>query len=846
MNKTAIKNYAIWARVQLIESARQQAFEYEITENGENKTGLDTVGGRLLTKTEIEQRDQLIAEIKQKGYAQVMEEAAYTWFNRFIALRFMEVNGFLPSKVRVFTDGNGAFKPEILKQATTVELDGLDRSKVIDMLEKQNNEELYKYLLITQCNALNIGLPYMFEKISDWTELLFPANLLRQDSVVGQMISEIPEEDWKDAVEIIGWFYQYYNIEIFNEVYDGDNSKRKIDKNRIPAATQLFTPDWVVRYMTENSLGRLWIEGHCDYDKTNWKFYIDDVKQKPEVEQQLEKIRSEYATIRPEEIKIIDPCMGSGHILVYAIDVLMQIYTSAGWSEKDAVRSILKNNLFGLDIDDRAGQLAYFAVMMKARKYNRRILSEDIQLNVLSIQDSSFMTDELINYVAGKVSGLRTDLTILRETFMDAKECGSILIVPRVEYSALFERIEGIKGSYAEDLFEAQYKTIVEDKLLPLVKQSQIMAQKYDVVITNPPYLSSSRFDGKLSSYVKKNYADEKADMATVMLNRMLFGFARKNGYVAAVTTVSWMFIRSFQRFRQKMLQSVDFVNLVDFGTELFEGKIGHLPIAAWVNRKSNIKQIATAIRLVEFCYSRSDEKEHEFFNEKNYYIVNQKSFEIIPGSPIAYWVSDALIEDFINGTPFEYVGNPKVGMQTSNNDKYLRLWYEVNSKEFFSERKKWIKYVKGGPYRKWYGNLDYVVWYNSTPDFIMQQPNARVLPENELEKIKCTWSDVATTTFACRTAPVDSFHDISGHCFYPTQSDYYYLLAFTNTCVFQQIINLLNSSIHYQTGDVARVPVMFGNKDYVSTIAEKNVDLAKEDWDSFETSWDFKKHPLV
>ena len=847
MNKTAIKNYAIWARVQLIESAKQRAFEYGITENGENKPNVDTVGGRLLSAAEKEQRTQLIGQIRQKGFSQVMEEAAYTWFNRFIALRFMEVNGYLPSKVRVFTDENGAFKPEILKEAMSIELDELDRNKVLNLLDKQDNEALYKYLLITQCNALNTGLPYMFEKIANWSELLFPANLLRSDSVVARMVSDIPEEDWTDAVQIIGWMYQYYNLEVFNEIYDGDNSKRKIDKDRIPAATQLFTPDWVVRYMVENSLGRLWMEGHPEDDlKTNWKYYLEDTGQKPDVLAKLSEIRKEYAALRPEDIKVIDPCMGSGHILVYAFDVLMQIYTSAGWSERDAARSILENNLYGLDIDDRAGQLAYFAVMMKARKYSRRILNGEVNPNVFAIQDSSFMTDEFIAYVAGKDYAMKADLILLRSTFNNAKECGSILTMKGLNYEALFERIDIISRSYAEDLFQAQYQVVAKSDLLGLVRQAQAMSQKYNIVVTNPPYLSSSRFAGNLSSYVNKYYADEKADMATVMLNRMIFGFATSNAYIAAITTVSWMFIHSFQAFRKKLLENVDFINLVDFGTELFEGKIGHLPIAAWINRKSNIKHVATAIRLVDFCYSKKDEKEKEFFNKKNSYRMKQENFNVIPGSPIAYWVSDTLVEDFANGTPFEKIGFPKVGMQTSNNDKYLRLWYEVDSTEFFSQSKKWIKYVKGGPYRKWYGNLDYVVWYNGTPDFIMQQPNARVLPESELDKLKCTWSDIATTKFACRTAPIDSFHDISGHCFYPSADDYFYLLAFSNTCVFQQIINLLNSSIHYQTGDVARVPVLIDKKRMASSLAEENVELAKRDWDSFETSWDFGRHPLV
>ena len=472
MNKTAIKNFAIWARVQLIESAKQRAYEYEITETGNNKANVDSIGGRLLSVEEKEQRKQLISQIQRKGYTQVMEEAAYTWFNRFIALRYMEVNGFLPSKVRVFTDENGAFKPEIMKEAMTVEIDGLDRAKVLDLLDKQNNEELYKYLLITQCNALNQGLPYMFEKISNWTELLFPANLLRPDSVLGQMVSEIPEEDWQDAVQIIGWMYQYYNSELKDDTFALLKKNVKITKERIPAATQLFTPDWIVRYMVENSLGRLWYEGHPNFDKSEWRYYLDEAPQEPEVELQLKKIRADYASINPEDIKVIDPCMGSGHILVYAFDVLLQIYTSCGWSERDAAKSIIENNLYGLDIDDRAGQLAYFAVMMKARKYSRRILNGEVHPNVLAIQDSGFMTDDFIDYVAQKDQHMKADLTLLRSSLKDAKEYGSIINMPKLNFAALCERIDIISREYAEDIFQIAFQTITAEQLFPLVKQA--------------------------------------------------------------------------------------------------------------------------------------------------------------------------------------------------------------------------------------------------------------------------------------------------------------------------------------------------------------------------------------
>ena len=381
----------------------------------------------------------------------------------------------------------------------------------------------------------------MFEKISNWTELLFPANLLRQDSVLGQMISEIPEEDWTDAVQIIGWLYQYYNSELKDETFGLLKKNIKITKERIPAATQLFTPDWIVRYMVENSLGRLWYEGHPDFDKSQWKYYLDEAKQEPEVEAQLQKIRAEFSTIKPEEIKVIDPCMGSGHILVYAFDVLMQIYTSAGWSERDAAKSVLENNLYGLDIDNRAGQLAYFAVMMKARKHSRRILNGEVKPNVISIQDSNWMTDEFIAYVAGKDMTIKADLVMLRKTFRDAKEYGSILNVPPMQYDALYDRIDIISRSFAEDLFQAQYKVMAIEQLFPLVKQSRIMSQKYDVVVTNPPYMSSSGMGSKLGDFTKTQYPDSKADMYAVFIEKC-GSMLKRNGYQAMITQHTWMF----------------------------------------------------------------------------------------------------------------------------------------------------------------------------------------------------------------------------------------------------------------------------------------------------------------
>ncbi len=866
MNKTAIKNYAIWARVQLIEAAKQRAYEYEITDGGENKSGLEAIGGRLLSTTEKQQRNQLIAVIHRKGFAQVMEEAAYTWFNRFIALRFMEINGYLPTKVRVFTDENGAFKPEILKQAMSVDLEGLDRGLVLDLLDKQNNEELYKYLLIAQCNALNAGLPYMFEKIGGWTELLFPANLLRQDSVIGQMISGIPEEDWTDAVQIIGWLYQYYNSELKDETFALLKKNVKITKERIPAATQLFTPDWIVRYMVENSLGRLWYEGHPNFDKSQWKYYLDEAEQDPVVEAQLQKIRAEYATIKPEEIKVIDPCMGSGHILVYAFDVLMQVYSSVGWSERDAAKSILENNLYGLDIDDRAGQLAYFAVMMKARKHSRRILNGDVKPNVLSIKDSNWMTDEFIAFVAGKDMTMKADLVMLRKTFRDAKDYGSILNVPTMQYDALYERIDIINRSYAEDLFQAQFRVMATEYLLPLVKQSQIMSLKYDVVVTNPPYMGSSGMSAKLSEFVKMNYPDSKSDLFAVFIERC-GQMAKKNGFQAMITQHVWMFLSSFEKLRRK-LQTTDTVNMAHLGPRAFEEIGGEVvQTTTFVLRRSYTNNyVGTYCRLIE--PSTQQGKEDMFLSGKNRHTVSQSNFAKIPGSPVAYWVSTSFANAFDLPT-IRDVASACIGMRTGDNDRFLRLWFEVSKNRIGLNRKnaedtlvhhdKWIPYNKGGEFRKWYGNHDYVVnWENN--GYEIKENTKRIYPQlgdnlgwkisNEKYYFQEGISWTVVTSKPCfRRYYTGCIFSNSGQAVISSDDTVLdYLTGLLNSIVSESILNMISPTLGFESGYVNKVPAILENsiKPTVIEHVKRCVSLSKQDWDSFETSWNFKKHPLV
>ena len=842
MNKAAIKNFAIWARVQLIDAAKQRAYEYEITEKGENKPGLDMIGGRLLTADEKKQRQQLISQINAKGYTQVMEEAAYTWFNRFIALRYMEVNGFLPSKVRVFTDENGAFKPEIMKEAMAVEIDGLDRAVILDLLDKQNNEELYKYLLITQCNALNQGLPYMFEKISNWTELLFPANLLRPDSVVGQMVSEIPEEDWQDAVQIIGWMYQYYNSELKDDTFALLKKNVKITKERIPAATQLFTPDWIVRYMVENSLGRLWYEGHPNFDKSEWRYYLDEAPQEPEVELQLKKIRADYASINPEDIKVIDPCMGSGHILVYAFDVLLQIYTSCGWSERDAAKYIIENNLYGLDIDDRAGQLAYFAVMMKARKYNRRILNGNMKPNILAIQDSGFMTDDFIDYVAQKDQHMKADLNLLRSSLKDAKEYGSILHMPKLNFAALYERIDTISREYAEDIFQIAFQTVTAEQLWPLVKQAEIMAQKYDVVVTNPPYMSNGGMSAKLSDFTKQNFPDSKADMYAVFIEKCGM-MLKRNGYQAMITQHTWMFIGSYESLREKVYRN-NLVNLVHLGIKAFE-EIGNdiVQTCAFVLNYAAVKNYeSTFVRLVDCKDYKLKEQEFLKGSYRNHSQCDR--LKKIPGIPCAYWVGDRFIENFKRGKSVDRFG-AFTGSQniTGDNERFLRFHWEINSQDI---NQRWYFYAKGGDYRQYYGNLDLVIdWSSTARNFYTNNKTSNLLNREYWFKEGITYSAITSRGTGFRYLPVGCLFDKGGPSINVTEH-LYEILALFNSNVAKYYFWVFNPSINLQVKDVKNFPIIFSGDEEVSVKAKTNTEICEKDWDSFETSRAFKKHPLV
>lgn len=837
MDKNAIKKYAVWARKELISRVAQKAQQYGITETEMVDAGADSVNGKVLSAEEMQQRRALIAQINEKGYQQVMEEVAYTWFNRFSALRFMEVNGYLPSHVRVFTDENNAFKPQILAEALHLELDKLDKDKVYALKETEQTEELYKYLLIVQCNALNSILPGMFQTIADYTELLLPDNLLREGSVIEQMISQIPEDNWQDAVQIIGWLYQYYNSEKKDDVFAALKKNVKITKENIPAATQLFTPDWIVRYMVENSLGRLWVEGHPDAkaqllptpeeqaaytagnrdpEDTKWHYYLEEAQQEPQVQAQLSEISKQYADLTPEQIKVIDPCCGSGHILAYLFDVLMQIYENYGYTSRDAVTSILQNNLYGLDIDDRAAQLAYFAVMMKARRYDRRFFSHTTQPHVYAIEESNRIEKPDVEYFCNGKPELKDAMHTILTQLYDAKEYGSILTITPQDWDTLYARFDEVAD---ESSF---HRESIRKKLLPLVRVAQTLAQKYDVVVTNPPYMGSSGMGAKLAEYVKKNYPDSKSDLFAVFIE-VCSRMAKQNGYQAMITQHAWMFLSSFEKLREKMMLT-ETVSMAHLGARAFE------EIGGEVVQTTSFVRVRTHIDNYKGVYCRLIEptsqqgKEEMFLAGENRYVANQDNFAKIPGSPVAYWVSKAVYEAFSMKTLADCCP-PKAGLSTADNERFLRVFWEVaylkikfngtcrDDLRKLKSNEKWIPMAKGGSFRRWYGNNEYVLnfgedgkelkyWLEHNPKDPKTTSYSRYIRNyNMYLQSGFSFNDVSSGKTSFRFQPTGFIPNARGPFVY---SDKLELLGYLNSKVCLMFLNIIAPTLTYNVGDVS------------------------------------------
>lgn len=878
MNKAAIEKFAVWARTKLISEITYKMGLLGITEKciveplpqSTNDLQLFDIGTKNyaeVTGIAIKQRSALVDEIKRRektsnyntALTSVIEEVAYTWFNRLVAVRFMEVNDYLPSGIRVLSSENSAkSEPDLVTNPFDADLTftPFEQDRIMQLKDENKLDELFRMLFIKQCNKLHDILPELFEKTDDYTELLLTISFTDKDGVVYHLTHDIPESNFnveqEGQVEIIGWMYQYYNTELKADTFAQLKKNVKITKERIPAATQLFTPDWIVRYMVENSLGRLWIEGHPnDSLKNEWKYYLNEAEQEESVIVELEKIRKQYLSINPEEIKIIDPCMGSGHILVYAFDVLMQIYESCGYTQRDAAKSIITNNIFGLDIDKRAYQLSYFALMMKARQYSRRIFNEDVKLNVFVIEDNSVLTIDAIDYIAKGDQKIKSDLKSISDDLYNAKEYGSIIDVTPVDFDAIYRRIAEMKEGEL-DIFSAY----IPEQVTPIIRQAEVMAQKYEVVITNPPYMGGSGMSVKLSDYVKTFYPDSKSDMFAVFIekcNKM----TRRNCFQAMITQHAWMFISSYERLRTKMLLQ-DTVNMAHLGARAFEEIGGEVvQTTTFVLRKSFLKKYkGTYCRLTE--PASQDSKEQMFLSRANRFAVSQAKFSKVPGNPYAYWVTDNFYKAFDNKTLREYA-DARIGMVSGDNGRFLRLWYEVDvnktSIHTLDTSKKWFPLQKGGGKRYWYGNLEYLVNWENDGDEIRNKNvfQGRIRSHNyNGEKIflpGITWNSIGTSDIICRYSESGFVFDAGGPlCTINRTEDTYYFLGLLSSVVASSIYTFINPTINYTPGTLLSLPIIMSDEYYdkIKSLVSECIELSKSEWNSFDTAWSFRKHPLV
>lgn len=896
MNKTAIKNFAIWARNKLITDIQYRAGLMGITVDGikdplPQSTGtmefydIGTSEPYAISGDAIPQRKKLVEIIRRKekdsnyatAYKYILEEVAYTWFNRLIAIRFMEVNDYLPSHIRVLSSESGKIEPDLVTTPFDAELTftSAEEETVLRLKTENKLDELFRLLFIKQCNALNEILPALFEKTSDYTELLLNLSVVDQEGVVYHLTHDIPEQDFdithpdddgkiQGQVEIIGWLYQYYNTEPKNAAFAKNG---KITKEEIPAVTQLFTPDWIVRYMVENSLGRIFIDkrkeqgvfadGHgldeMSWDEVEakrianeeeiagqmgWKYYLPEAAQTKEVRQQLDEIQkqSEYKDVR--DIKVIDPCMGSGHILVYAFDVLMQMYENDGYSQRDAAQCILENNLYGLEIDERAAQLAYFAVMMKARQYDRRIFSRGIQPHVYAIAESNDIDAYTRDYFANNDPKLKAALNSIINDLRDAKEYGSILTVAPVDFAALYARVEEVQNDISLHR-EAALATI-----LPLILVAEVMAQQYDVVVTNPPYMGSSNMDARLSEFVKKHYPDSKSDLFAVFIERC-GQMTGKNRYQAMITQHAWMFLSSFEKLRAKLLLK-DTVNMAHLGPRAFEEIGGEVvQTTSFVLRNSHIADYkGTYCRLIEPTTQQG--KEEMFLAGENRYTAQQSNFSKIPGSPVAYWVSGSFIQAFVNGVSLNSIAPTRKGMFTGDNDKWLKFWHEIDYRDLFFKQK---PYNKGGEFRRWYGNHEYVINWNNNGQSVINFKGSGNINTTLYFRPCITWSLVTTYKPSFRGI-FDNDHVMgdAGPIAAAKENDILYLLGLLNTKFVAEVAALIAPTINFSNGVAGDIPVLFDNlnRPKIEALAQENVKISQADWDSYETSWDFQRHPLI
>lgn len=874
MDKPAIKKFAVWARNKLIADTKYRAGLVGVTETAvveplpqSNETvQFFDVGLPQPYRIEgdaVTQRQRFVAELNKEtakqgsytaAYQTVVDKVAYTWFNRLIAVRYMEVNDLLPSRTRVLSSADGRAEPQIVTSPFDAVLDytPAEQQQIVTLKNDNKLDEAFRLLFLKQCAALGDCLPRLFEQVDDYMPLLLALSFTDKDGVVCHLVNDIPESDWQDAVQIVGWLYQYYNTEPKEQVFANLKKNIKISAENIPAATQLFTPDWIVRYMVENSLGRLWSEGHPDFDKSEWKYYLDEAPQEPQVAQQLAELRKGYAALTPEDIKCIDPCMGSGHILAYLFDVLMQIYRSAGYTDRDAAASIVEHNLYGLDIDDRAAQMAYFVVMMKGCHYDSRFLRRHLKPHVYAIQESGELTADALGRLGRQESTARA----LLDGFKNAKEYGSIL-QPKVtlaELDALQEQLREVDGasdmgSLTDQLVAGQIVNV----LYPLIEQARMLVQKYDVVVTNPPYMGASNMNPRLNDFIKNHYPDYKSDFFSAFIVRGS-EMTKPEGYCGYFTPYVWMFIQSYEKLREYLYTNATIETLIQFEYSAFEEAT--VPVCTFAFKNSHVSKKGCYLRLVDFRGGMEVQRQKTLEAIANhncgfYYEQNTDNFSKIPGSPVAYWVSDNFLRAFDN----EKIGKYAISdgqTKTGDNDKYLRLLWEVPVDKI-GKGKHWVLHAKGGPFRRWYGNVDTLIdWSDSARAHYRADRVARIAPEYIWFRKGICWTLISSNKLhGFRLLDDNSTFNLAApSVFFSDERMMIYILGYLNSKFSQEIIALLNPTLNTNIGDITTQPLCYGKspekEEKVVGLVTENIALSKSDWDAFETSWDFKKHPLV
>lgn len=870
MQDTAIKNFCIWARRELMAQVALQARRFGIREDGYDPATADAIEGRPLTADERRQRADLIRRLGpvdapgyKETYENLVDQAAYTWFNRLIAIRFMELNDRLPSHVRMLSAADGAFRPQVLREALGVPIEGLDAAQVSELLQASDDEALFRCLFLAQCRELAACLPDVFEPVGAAMELLLPEGLLRQGSVMQRLVDDIPEEDWREGVEIVGWMYQYYVSERKDEVFASFKKGKKADAGAIAPATQLFTPDWIVRYLTENSLGRLWLQSHSESHLADQMlYYIPDNlgAEDADADSGTRPVGGDFGrpsepAISPESLRVIDPACGSGHILVYAFRLLAAMYEETGHIRRDIPRLILQNNLTGCEIDPRAAQMASFALAMTACDWDSRFLrrADKVSANIVCLRPAEIDADDLTEmpYLAER--------TALLDAMAHVGECGS-LFVPEPEDIAALER--------ADDELDAREAGGDLLAYRPHAAVAQMLAnckpliETYDAVIANPPYMGSSNMDKWLANWTKKHYPDSKRDLCTCFIERG-FTLAKPEGFLGMITASSWMFISSFEKFREKMLDGGSILAMVQQSTHGYAGVT--VPTCIFAFKKGGTSRMGTYIRLEDFDRPQLQrpKTEEAIANPDCGWLYRRSTdaFKSIPGTPIAYWASEKTHQVFRDGLPLHSFAVPRQGLATGNNDCFMRCWWEVSlAKELFNcasaeeavkSGMKWYPYNKGGSARKWFGNFDYVVnWENdgeAIKNNIDKYGNLKSRPQNLSYYFlpSITWS-LTGSKAAFRYRPPGSIFDVNGMSLFPQTLEINDLLAFLNSSSAERLLSILAGTISFQVGDVAKLPIMAGESPVALSCCEACLRSAMADQESRETSWSFARHLMV